>query len=202
MANCPQHPGSKGVYVWPIGSQKSYCAKCKTQIIAARAQVPSYVQPKDCFIVYAGGAKGWTVIPGTGCAHYVAHTLNLRAVGQQEHCLSDFILRVPDLEGDYRLKKVASLASVEKNDIWIGRVPHAHTGIVTSIVDIPADPKDPKKTAKRQIGITHDSSGQNKLLESDFETYFHGKGHFYRVGSPALVSTTKASASSKPAATP
>ena len=45
----------------------------------AISHVPTYIVPQDCFVWKDGSdpAKPWRVIPGTGCAHWVAHELGL-----------------------------------------------------------------------------------------------------------------------------
>ncbi len=44
--------------------------RTKAQAIAI---VPSHVSPKPCFIELENTAKGYRPIPGTGCAHWIAH---------------------------------------------------------------------------------------------------------------------------------
>ena len=51
-------------------------ASSKADAVAA---VPAHVEPKPCFVWYTGNARGWTPIPGTGCAHWIAHQLGLGA---------------------------------------------------------------------------------------------------------------------------
>lgn len=201
MSKCPIHPGSNAVYEWPIGSGKKYCSVCKTQIMAARQQVDIHVEPKDCFLIYAGSKKGWSPFVGTGCAHYVAHRLGLRAMGRQYPCLLGFPLRVEELATDSRLKKLSGPDRAQINDIWIGYVPHAHMGIVTGITDMPADAKT-GKPAPRKITITHDSSGQGKVAQDEFAVRFESKGDFYRVSPTVFAVNMAASAVAAVAASP
>ena len=49
-------------------------AQTKQQAIA---RVPAHVVPRDCFVWYMDSRRGWEPIPGTGCAHYVAHRLGI-----------------------------------------------------------------------------------------------------------------------------
>jgi hypothetical protein len=166
MPNCPIHPARTGIFV--VGT-RSYCAQCQTDIAAARARVDRHVQPRDCFVWYEGGARGWQPIPGTGCAHWVLHQLN-RTTGGGPTCLLGYPIRVNAVTVGRRR---VELADVQVNDIYVSPTAD-HTGLVIRVV--PATTRG----AAPSITIRHDSSGQGRVAENEFATYFHGHGTFYR----------------------
>ena len=43
------------------------------------------------------GGTPWGPIRGTGCAHFVPHEKNMRALGGVAHCLEGVLVRVVDL---------------------------------------------------------------------------------------------------------
>ena len=155
---------------------------------AAQKEVPSYIQPATCFIVYMNNASGWEPLTGTPCAHYVSHILGIKA----SHALGGY-----GCDDGYELRVRALLAqlseigtvSVAVNDVW-GRLkgdtnaskkssePTDHCGIVYSVEDL-AD-------GTRSISIRHNSSGQKKVAENDW-SYFGNGGKFYRLQSTTPV---------------
>ena len=155
---CTLHPGRPSVIQI---EGLPYCATCRDGIRAARLHVDRHVEPRDCFIWYASNDH-WTPIAGTGCAHWVAHELNIRAESRGEGCLGGFAYRVHSLiEGRTRIASPA----VQIDDIYV--TPNLdHTGLVARVTP--------------SIRIRHDSSGQGKVAENEFATYFHGKGSFFR----------------------
>lgn len=58
------------------------------------------------------------------------------------------------------------------NDIWASPSLD-HTGLVIRVTPAMAG-------GRPNITIRHDSSGQGRVAENDFATYFHGHGFFYR----------------------
>jgi hypothetical protein len=145
----------------------------------AQAAVPSYVVPRECFIWLKGTKEGYEVIPGTPCAHYVAHQLELSS--KAHSCDKGYLLRVSDVVNALTLIDVEE---VQVNDVWArlkgdkstsgGSEPSNHCGLVTQVVR-----KDGKVM---NVTIQHDSSGQQKLATNDWGTYFKGGGHFYSKG--------------------
>jgi hypothetical protein len=119
--------------------------------------------------------SGWQPIPGTGCAHYVAHQKNIRNGTPGQKCVAGYTFRVqPCLTG---LTQVAGgLGAVQVGDIWVSPS-RDHTGIVTSVVP-PAAGTAPNTPPA--ISITHASSGQHKPATNLYATYFHGAGDFFR----------------------
>jgi hypothetical protein len=164
---CTLHPGRDSV-IAIFG--KNYCQQCRGGILAARGRVDRHVEPKDCFIWYVSN-DNWQPITGTGCAHWVSHQLNVRAGGDGACCLAGFTYRVPALV--HSRAPVGSISNVRVNDIWASPTLD-HTGLVIRVfppVQVGGNPT---------ITIRHDSSGQGRVAENDFATYFHGHGSFYR----------------------
>ncbi len=166
MSRCLYHPGRTGVLTL---NSLSYCEHCQRGIAAAAARVDVHVQPKSCFVWYAG-SNNWQPISGTGCAHWVAHQLGIRSGGRNEQCLEGFTFRVRTLVAG---KTVVPLAQVRVNDIYV--TPSMdHTGLVIQVTP------DPNTPASPQIIIRHDSSRQGRVAENEFRTYFNHAGSFYR----------------------
>ena len=136
---------------------------------AAIAKVPSHVSPKACFVWFMDKHRGWEPIPGTGCAHYVAHEIGLNtATYGRNGCLNGYHIRVPDLVRSLREIKPAE---VKKGDVW-ANASKDHTGIVSEVAR-----KDKKVVS---VTIKHSSSRQHRIAEDDWKTHFQGGGTFYR----------------------
>ena len=167
MARCSIHPGRDAP---GTAFGKPYCQKCldgQTAAVSDVTQNNVHVEPKACFINHKGGDH-WEALSGTGCAHWLAHQLNIGHGAAWNKCLAGHTIRVPDVI--YGRKEV-SQADVRVNDIWAN--PHlTHTGLVSAVGS--------DKGATRAISITHDSSAQGGVRTNDFQQYFHGEGKFYR----------------------
>lgn len=166
MPNCHIHPSVIGVLTI---NGKSYCARCQTDIIAARTRVSAHVEPKACFVWYEGGTRGWQPIPGTGCAHWLLHQLG-RKTGGGPTCMEGYPIRVSAVTVG---RTLVAVADVRVNDIYVSPTAD-HTGLVIRVTP-PARPGGIPR-----ITIRHDSSGQGRVSENEFATYFHGHGNFYR----------------------
>ena len=166
MANCQVHGGTIGVLTI---NGRSYCARCQTDIIAARTRVDRHVEPKDCFVWYEGGARGWQPIPGTGCAHWLLHQLG-RRTGGGPTCLEGYPIRVSAVTVG---RTAVATANVRVNDIYVSPTAD-HTGLVVAVTAPAVVGGTPR------ITIRHDSSAQGRVAENEFATYFHGRGAFYR----------------------
>ena len=166
MTSCSIHPGNKAV-----GKINGFdcCEKCKTDIEAAVKKVNKHVEPKACFVWFEG-KPGWQPIPGTGCAHWVAHQRNIKKGSKGEQCMLGFPFRVKTMIGG---KSEVKIADVKVNDIYV-TPPKDHTGLVIKVTPNAKTPDTPT------ITIRHDSSKQGKVTENDFATHFKGKGTFYR----------------------
>lgn len=161
---------------------------------AAQRDVPSYIVPSHCFVVFMNNAAGWAPLTGTPCAHYVSHILGIkasRAVGGYG-CNDGYELRVKALLA--QLSEV-DVSQVAVTDVW-GRLkgdknvnnpgkaePTDHCGIVYLVEDLP--------DGTRRIGIRHNSSGQRTVAENDWSHFGKG-GKFYRL--PASTTVAPAAA--------
>ncbi len=192
MAKCFLHPGRDSVI---SVAAKNYCQKCKDGQQAAAAQVAlnphtKHVEPKACFVTFKGGDT-WLPFTGTGCAHWVAHQLDLSVGAPSNLCLEGHTIRVPDV---VQGRQKVSIDDVKVNDIWANDA-LTHMGLVTKVdknagadagtdagtqggADAGADAGTNASTV--QVQITHDSSGQGRVATNDFRTFFHGQGSFYR----------------------
>ena len=166
MAKCKLHPGRVSVMEY---NRVPYCHKCQDGMTSARNTVPDYFVPRDCFIWYRGNDH-WERISGDPCAHWVAHQLRIQAGALNERCLLGFTFRVPTLIE--RHTEVA-VSDVRLDDIWVNHEVH-HTGLVIQVFPSLDENKNPT------ITIRHDSSGQKRLADNDFDQYFHGDGFFVR----------------------
>lgn len=168
MPKCSLHPGRESAAT--VGG-KLYCQKCLDgQRAAAQlvARTNPHVQPKDCFVTFRGG-DNWAPFEGTGCAHWVAHQLNISNGAAFNQCLLGRTIRVPDVVSGK--SRVSELKQVKVSDIWANAALN-HCGIVSKV--------QTNAAGAIQIQITHDSSGQGGVATNEFSTYFHGQGNFYR----------------------
>ncbi len=169
---CAIHPvATRAAFI----CDRPYCARCVAEMQAAVASLDGHVTPRDCFIWYSGNRNGWARIMGTGCAHYVAHQLNIGVGGPR--CLAGFSHRVADVIIGRQVVD-GGLAAVQVNDIWVSPIRN-HTGLVSQID--PPPPQSPGKPPNPPVvWITHASSAQHRLATNRFDTYFHGSGDFFR----------------------
>lgn len=164
MGKCSNHPGL-------TGKEKidgtEYCETCVTGFKAARKKVDRHVEPKDCFVWYLGGKKGFGAMPGTGCAHWVAHEKGWK--GGKPQCHAGYPVRVKDVVKG--CKKI-DIADVKKGDLWADDK-LSHCGLVDSF-------KAGKDGAAPEIVIQHCSSKQGGVKKNDYAKYFKSGGQFYR----------------------
>lgn len=131
----------------------------------ARDLVDAHVVPRDCFIWYVNNRIGWGPIPGTGCAHWVAHEMNITRGGNNV-CQLGFTFRVRDLiAGMNRFP----MAQAQVGDIWENPLDASHVGIVRAVET------DPTGGAVNRAQVEHDSSRQGGVVTTWFTT-----GDFYR----------------------
>jgi hypothetical protein len=143
----------------------------------AQALVDGHVSPKQCFVELESTAKGYRPIPGTGCAHWVAHQKNIQAASN--HCLEGYAYRVAQVTSG-RTKH--GLQEAAAGQIWTN-ADGTHTGIGNGCCfcklndDVPpcavrdVTKKDGKVTS---VSVEHCSSGHGGVVTSSFST-----GHFY-----------------------
>jgi hypothetical protein len=122
----------------------------------AVSHVPYHVQPKSCFVWRDGPASlPWRPIPGTGCAHWVAHQKGITAsIG----CYDRYAIRVSQVvEGKGRY----SISQARVGDIWT-TTSLSHCGIVIGV-------------GNGSVRVRHCSSGSGGVVENDFYS-----GYIYR----------------------
>jgi hypothetical protein len=137
-------------------------------------KVDKHVSPKECFVWYIDNKRGYEPIPGTGCAHWVAHEKGWNSGKESSNgCKKNYLIRVKDIVG-----KSGSQVAVE--DVKIGNVwvsdDQNHCGIVSHVTP----PMDPAKAPKPTIEIESCSSRQGKVAKNDWATYYKGGGKFFR----------------------
>ena len=168
MGTCRIHPGLQAAATI---NGVDVCAQCQGQIEAAVKKVDKHVEPKGCLVWYEGGKTGWQPIPGTGCAHWVAHQRGIKRGSAGEQCMLGYPFRVSTTIGGTSLVK--KIEDVKAGDFYVAD-DGSHMGIVCKVTP---NAKEPGKPA---ILIRHDSSKLGKVSESDYAGYFKGKGVFRR----------------------
>ncbi|MDC7122862.1 hypothetical protein OMK64_15105 [Cellulomonas fimi] len=96
----------------------------------ARAMVDAHVEPKACFIELESTRAGWRAIPGTGCAHWVAHQRG-GPTGTNRVCEAGFKYRVTDLLASLT-QRSADLQGARVGDVWSASG-SSHVGIVRAV---------------------------------------------------------------------
>jgi hypothetical protein len=122
----------------------------------ARAQVPRHVEPKACFIWHDSSARGYTAMPGTGCAHWISHQLGINR-GLQ--CDVGHSTRVRDVIDGMRL---VPMPQVAVGDIWRSTEVASHAGIVREVLE-------------GAVLVEHDSTRRKGVVTERME-----KGKFFR----------------------
>ena len=127
-----------------------------------------HVSPKVCFVWYANSKEGWTPMPGTGCAHWVAHEKGYK--GGSVKCDEGYPCRVKDVVA--KIGSVVTPDQAKPGYVWIedGK---KHCGIVRSVMP----GKDPKAPT---ILIEHCSTKLGRVGKSDWAKYFKSKGAFHK----------------------
>jgi hypothetical protein len=164
---CVHHPGRESV-AQVVGNH--YCQQCRDGQMAAVRRVDRHVAPPECFVTYRGSDE-WAPLYGTGCAHWVAHQLDVHAGRPHNRCLRGHTLRVRDLVR--ALSRVSQLSRVREADVWVSPQ-EDHCGLVCRV-------QRNERSGERRIWITHDSVKQRGVATDEFATHFQGKGAFYRV---------------------
>ena len=171
--NCFYHSGRSAA-----GTRfgESYCQTCLDGIDRARAQVPGYVEPGECFLWLVSNDNFQPLShthPGTCCAHYVAHKKGIRWTSGST-CIAGFPFRVRDL---YRSgPKITDLSKVRVGDIMFhGDL--GHCGIVVAVKERSIDVNDPNRFV---ITIAHCSSRQGRTGPDDLSHFLKEKPFFQR----------------------
>ena len=134
-------------------------------------QVSKHVSPKECFIWFMDSKRGYEPIPGTGCAHFVAHKKGWKGgKAGSNGCNKGYLTRVKDIAT--KCKSEVAPKDVAIGNVWINDKKD-HTGLVSKVTAA-KDGGDP------MIEIEHSSSGQGKVAKNDWKKYFKGGGKFYK----------------------
>lgn len=119
----------------------------------AVSHVPTHVSPKDCFVW--GSGSQWMVIPGTGCAHWVAHQCG---ISNGAGCYVGRSIRVRDVVSG---KTSYSISNARVGDIWTNS-DLSHCGMVRGV-------------NSGSVYVQHCSSGSGGVVYSNFSS-----GYCYR----------------------
>ncbi len=132
-------------------------------------KVDKHVSPKECFIWHIDSKRGYEPIPGTGCAHWVAHEKGWDSGKESSNgCKLNFLLRVKDI--GKKSGREISPADVVVGNVWVNDK-QDHCGIVSKVT--------PSKDGNPAIEIENCSSKQGKVAKNDWQTHFKGVGKFY-----------------------
>jgi len=136
--------------------------------------VDKHVSPKECFIWFMNTKTGFQPIPGTGCAHWVAHQKSWKGGKPGTNgCNEKFLIRVKDIAS--KSGSEIAPADVTVGNVWVSDKKD-HCGIVCKV----QPSKDPAKDPNPCIEIEHCSSGQGKVGKNDWATHFKGGGTFLK----------------------
>ena len=138
------------------------CYSTKEDAVAA---VSGHVEPKDCFVWDDGPDEcPWRPIPGTGCAHWVAHELEIKK--GTIRCDAGYSIRVEDIVSG---RKKVDLEDCKKGDVWttnpIRWMPilwifrTKHCGLVRDISPAPGH------VVSGEVLVEHDSSNQGGVVK-------------------------------------
>jgi len=161
---CTKHP-SKAAVTQTFGG---LCEECAKQVKIAQGTVDKHVSPKECFVWYYDGKTGWVRIEGTGCAHWVAHQLNLKGV-YSEVCAEGYKFRVADVIAGAR-KIDPEQEGVRYHDIWVSP-DIKHCGLVIAIHE---------EGGKKIYRIKHCASGSGGVVEHNHTSLYKGQGSYHR----------------------
>jgi hypothetical protein len=122
----------------------------------ARTQVPEHVDPKACFIWHESSARGYTSMPGTGCAHWISHQLG---ISRGLKCDVGHTVRVKDVIAGMTL---VPMARAQVGDIWRSTEVASHAGIVREVLE-------------GALLVEHDSTRRNGVVTErmDKGKFFH-----------------------------
>jgi hypothetical protein len=137
-------------------------------------KVDKHVSPKECFIWFMDNKRGFEPIPGTGCAHWVAHEKGWNSGKESSNgCKKNFLIRVKDIVS--KSGSQVDVKDVKVGNVWVSD-DQGHCGIVSKV----DPPKDPAKNPNPTIEIENCSSRQGKVAKNDWVTYFKCGGKFYK----------------------
>lgn len=137
-------------------------------------KVDKHVSPKECFIWFMDNRTGYSPIPGTGCAHWVAHEKGWNNGRESSNgCQKKFLIRVKDIVSKSGSK--VAVENVKVGNVWVSDK-QDHCGIVSKVTK----PKDPNKDPNPTIEIESCSSRQGRVAKNDWASYYKSGGTFYR----------------------
>jgi len=137
-------------------------------------KVDKHVSPKECFVWYTDNKRGYEPIPGTGCAHWVAHEKGWNSGRESSNgCKKNYLIRVKDIVSKSGSQVAAKDVAV--GNVWVNDK-QDHCGIVSKV----DPPKDPAKDPNPTIEIENCSIRQGKVAKNDWATHFKGGGKFYK----------------------
>lgn len=117
----------------------------------AVANVPTHVSPKYCFVWRDGSSSlPWRPIPGTGCAHWVAHQ---KGITSSPGCYDGYSIRVSQVTSG---RTSYSISNARVGDIWTN-TDQSHCGIVIAV-------------GNGQAQVRHCSSGSGGVVVSWFSS--------------------------------
>ena len=127
----------------------------------AVALVDKHVEPKDCFVWYENNKTGWAPMPGTGCAHWVAHQYGYT---DGLTCDKGFTVRVRNITAG---RTTVDMKDVKVGDLWENPTDASHIGIIRTV-----NQEDGKVTS---VEVEHDSVRSGGVVKSTFT-----EGLFYK----------------------
>lgn len=137
-------------------------------------KVDKHVSPKECFVWYMDNTRGFEPIPGTGCAHWIAHEKGWSGGKPGTNgCNKKYLFRVKDIVS--KSGSEVAVADVKVGNVWVN-TDQTHCGIVCKVE--PSD--DPTKDPNPTIEIQHCSIRQGKVAKNDWASDFDAAGKFYR----------------------
>ena len=133
VTTCPS--GCMNEECKPVSTSENCVFEQDTQTCFATKEeairnVPTAIEPKGCFVWRDGPDKNypWRVIPGTGCAHWVAHQLNIK--NGNARCFEGYSIRVRDVVSG-RIE-IDEIKNCKIGDIWT-ESDLSHTGIIREL---------------------------------------------------------------------
>ncbi len=126
--------------------------------VDAEAAVDVHVSPSNCFVWNDGPNPQfpWRVIPGTGCAHWVAHE---EGINDNPGCFAGNAIRVSQVTSG---KTSHAITNAQVGDIWTNSG-GTHTGIVRAL-------NTDTQGNVTSVQVEHCSSGQGGVVTNNFTT--------------------------------
>ena len=130
----------------------------------AIAMVDKHVEPKECFVWYENNKTGWAPMPGTGCAHWVAHEYGYT---DGLKCDKGYTVRVRNITAG---RAKVEMKDVVAGDLWENPSDASHIGIIRSV--------NSENGRVASVEVEHDSVRSGGVVKSTFT-----EGLFYKGGS-------------------